>query len=188
MLGFVLPLAAACPHDGGPPPDAAPARPRAPSSAPDASTTAAPTPPVAPARGPVPPAVPAPAAGAPDLAAVQALLVRHQALRFDAAAQDRGCPAEQSLGEYVAMLAHNGGQGDAPGDVHQLAGTCLDRFAEADRMALDPPADPAYWLCRIDAYTSDPAGESPWHYELRLRVKRADRTVDLGTLACPGTP
>jgi len=136
----------------------------------------------------VPPAVPAPAAGAPDLAAVQALLVRHQALRFDAAAQDRGCPAEQSLGEYVAMLAHNGGQGDAPGDVHQLAGTCLDRFAEADRMALDPPADPAYWLCRIDAYTSDPAGESPWHYELRLRVKRADRTVDLGTLACPGTP
>lgn len=116
------------------------------------------------------------------------MLAQHHSWRFDAGAQDRGCPADQTLGEYLALLARYGRQGDAPGDVHRLAGACLDEIPEADRIAIDPPADPAYWLCRIDAYTSDPAGESPWHYELRLRVSRSSRAVDVATLACPGTP
>jgi hypothetical protein len=114
------------------------------------------------------------------------MLARHASRRFDAAAGDRGCPADQTLGEYVAMLVRNGGQGDSPGDIHQLGGVCLDAIPDADRIALDPPADPAYWQCRIDAWTSDPEGESPWHYELRLRVRRSNRTPDLTTLSCPG--
>jgi len=60
--------------------------------------------------------------------------------------------------------------------------------ARAEKLGIDPPEDPAYWFCRIEGFSSDRAGESPWRYELRLRVRRQDGTPDLLTLACPGTP
>ena len=58
----------------------------------------------------------------------------------------------------------------------------------AELAPIDPPSDPAFWYCRIDSYTVDPEGESPWHYELRLRIRKADSGVDLATLGCPRTP
>jgi hypothetical protein len=125
---------------------------------------------------------------APDLARLRAILRPHAAHRFDAAAQERGCPGDSSLGQYVDLLVENGGSGSEPGDVHRLTGGCGEAPEVEKRLPIDPPVDPRYWFCRIDAYTSDPQGESPWHYELRLRVRRADGEPDLGHLTCPGTP
>jgi hypothetical protein len=129
---------------------------------------------------------PAETARAPDIAELRALLEPHAGLTFDAGAVARGCPTDQSLGTYVAMLVKYGGEGDAPGDTHRLTGSC-GAFPAAP-IPIDPPSSPAHWYCTISAYTSDPAGESPWRYELRLRVRRADRGIDLATLACPGAP
>lgn len=123
---------------------------------------------------------------APDLAALRRLLAPHHAVAFDARAQAHGCPADQTLGAYLSMFAENGEAAGEPGEVHTYAGGCADAPTSAERMPLNPPADPAYWFCRIDAYTRDAAGEAPWHYELRLRVRRVDAAPDLTTLACPG--
>lgn len=125
---------------------------------------------------------------APDLERLRELLRPHAAHRFDADAQGRGCPGDASLGEYVELLVKNGSSAEEPNDVHRLTGGCGEASEEGERIPIDPPVDAAYWFCHIDAYTSDPQGESPWHYELRLRVRRSDGAPDLGHLACPGTP
>lgn len=122
----------------------------------------------------------------PNLDRLRALLEPHAATRFDAMAQQRGCPADQTVGEYIAMLIQNGGSGDQPGETHKIEGGCYMEYNRTTR--IDPPRSADYWPCSIEAYTSDPAGESPWHYELRLRVRKADGTPDLTTFACPGTP
>lgn len=124
---------------------------------------------------------------APDLAELRQLLSAHEAHAFDAAALDRGCPADQSLGAYLGMLVENGSpSGDPDGDLHRLEGGCESVSPGMVRRPIDPPLDPAFWDCRIEAFASDPAGESPWHYELRMRVRRTDRAVDLEHVSCPG--
>jgi hypothetical protein len=133
-----------------------------------------------------PPEGPTSEPAAPSLAELQQLLSTHEAHAFDAAALGRGCPADQSLGAYLAMLVENGSPSDRDGDLHRLEGGCTSVPRDAARAPVDPPVDPAFWDCRIEAFSSDPAGESPWHYELRFRVRRADRTVDLEHLSCPG--
>jgi len=120
----------------------------------------------------------------PDLDGLRLILARHPRLRFDEAAQGRGCPAEETLGEYVERLVTYGSPID-DGDVHRLSGGCGPFPKQPSE--IDPPADDAYWYCYIEAYTSDPAGASPWHYELRVRVSKVDRAADLSTIACPGT-
>lgn len=161
------------------------------STAPDATPPPAPAPTPDDARARAasvsPPPFPRSAPGAPELPELRARLAPLAARRFDAAAQQRGCPADQTLGQYLAMLVDNGERGDGErGTVHRLAGACADSVPPAERTGIDPPADPAYWLCRIEAFSSDPGGESPWRYELRLRVRRADRAVELAHVACPG--
>ncbi|MBA3456369.1 MAG: hypothetical protein H0T42_24935 [Deltaproteobacteria bacterium] len=140
--------------------------------------------------GPATPSSPSKTGGStpslPDLAGVRAALGPYADHRFDNAAQARGCPADQSLGEYVAMLVTNGTAAPGSKDTHRLTSSCGDFPAEL--VPVDPPRDAAFWYCRIDSYTVDAAGESPWHYELRLRMRKADRSVDLGTLGCPGAP
>jgi len=122
----------------------------------------------------------------PDLAAVRTALAPHADHLFDDAAIARGCPGDQSLGDYVAALVKYGtGEPGSP-DTHRLTGGC--GAFPAQLAPIDPPRDPAYWYCRIDSFTVDPAGESPWHYELRLRIRQTDRSVDLATFGCPGTP
>ena len=128
------------------------------------------------------------AAPAPDLPRLREILRLHAGHRFDAAARERGCPGDSSLGEYVELLIQNGGSAAEPDAVHRLTGGCGEAPVEEERLPIDPPVDAAFWFCRIDAYTSDPQGESPWHYELRLRVRRSDGQPDLGHLTCPGTP
>jgi hypothetical protein len=129
---------------------------------------------------------PPPQVRAPQRTELEVLLRAHAGHRFDPAAQRRGCPAEQSLGEYVATLVRNTRAADGAGEsVHRLSLGCEPTPSWLP-MPLDPPADPVFWPCRMDAYTSDRAGESPWHYELRFRVRRSDRALDLTTLACPG--
>lgn len=125
------------------------------------------------------PARPVPA----DVAGMRALLEPYAAMKFDAGAIDRGCPAEQSLGAYVEMLVRVDPEA-APGDTFRLTGGC-GAFPERP-IPIDPPADEAHAFCRIDSYRVDAAGESPWHYELHVRVRRADLAVDLATVACPG--
>lgn len=122
----------------------------------------------------------------PDLAGVRAAVEPHAQHRYDAKALTRGCPADQSLGDYVALLVTNGTGEPGSKDTHRLTGGCGEFPAQL--APIDPPSDPAFWYCRIDSYTSDPEGESPWHYELRLRIKKTDGGVDLATLGCPGTP
>lgn len=132
------------------------------------------------------PTSPPPMVRVPERMELQAMLRAHAGHRFDAAAQRRGCPAEQSLGEYVATLVRNTRAADgAAQSIHRLTLACAPSPAWP-AMPIDPPTDPAYWPCQMDAYTSDRAGESPWHYELRFRVRRSDRALDLATLACPG--
>ncbi len=127
-----------------------------------------------------------PIANPPQRTELQALLGAHRPHRFDAAAQQRGCPAELSLGEDVATLVRNSSNSEAAADdVRRFALVC-EAAPSWPATPMDPPASPAYWPCRIDAFTSDRTGESPWHYELRFRVRRSDRTLDLETLACPG--
>lgn len=118
-----------------------------------------------------------------DVAGVRALLAPHAAAKFDAGANERGCPADQSLGEYVHMLVR-ADPDTVRGDTFRLTGSCGEFPLQP--IAIDPPADPAYAFCTIDSYRVDAAGESPWHYELHVRVRRADLVVDLATIACPG--
>ncbi len=103
-----------------------------------------------------------------------------------AAANERGCPADETLGVWTARLIQYGSPNN-DGDVHRLTGGCGARTAT---MNLPPPTSEdaaTYWYCSIDAYSSDPAGESPWSCGLIVRVRKADRSVDLTTLSCPGT-
>ena len=137
-----------------------------------------------PAVVPREPAATSPLLVEPDLDGLRLILARHPRRLFDEAAQARGCPADETLGEYVERLVTYGSPID-DGDIHRLSGGC-GPFPKQP-VAIDPPADDAYWYCYIEAYTSDPAGASPWHYELRLRVSKLDRVADLTTLACPGT-
>lgn len=120
----------------------------------------------------------------PDLDGLRLILARHPRFRFDEAAQERGCPADETLGQYVERLVTYGSPIE-DGDLHRLSGGC-GPFPKQPG-PLDPPADAAYWYCYIEAYTSDPAGASPWHYELRVRVSKRDRAADLSTITCPGS-
>ena len=102
------------------------------------------------------------------------------------AANERGCPAEETLGVWVARLIEYGSP-KADGDVHRLTGGC---GPHATKMNLPPPTRQeaeTYWYCSIDGYSSDPAGESPWSCGVIVRLRKVDRSVDLGSLACPGT-
>jgi hypothetical protein len=127
----------------------------------------------------------APSQPAPDLAALRALLEPHAASKFGKlSADDRGCSVAPTIGQYVAQLVKYGEQGAAPGDTHWLRGGCADHFEHST--GIDPPASPDYWSCAMEAYTSDPAGDEPWHYELRVRIRKSDRAVDIPTIACPG--
>jgi hypothetical protein len=114
---------------------------------------------------------------APDLASLQALLRPHADEHFDEhATTDRGCPVADTVGAYLAMLHRNAAGGSFTGGCGAFPATPVP---------IDPPADPEYWYCRIDASITE--GE-PWHYELRLRVRKSDREPDFKTVACPGTP
>lgn len=122
---------------------------------------------------------------APSSGELRSLLDSHANHPFDAAARERGCPADQSLGEYVATLVRNTTPDGSTDDIHRFSIECTSSPAWSS-MPLDPPRDAEHWACRIDAYTSDRAGDSPWHYELRFRVRQSNRALDLATLACPG--
>jgi hypothetical protein len=127
-------------------------------------------------------ASPAPPASPPDLAALRAALAA-RGDPFDARAREHGCPADQDVRAYAALLVHHGSF-SPDGDVHRLTGGC-GGFPEVP-LPIDPPADAAYWFCALDAYSSDPAGDSPWHYALHVRARKQDGALDLATVACPG--
>jgi hypothetical protein len=121
----------------------------------------------------------------PDLAALRALLVPLHDRAFTSEEQERGCPADQSLGQYLALLDQNTEPDpDEPDRVNERTGGCDVPTEDA----LWPAPDPAYWCCTVSAYTRDAAGDSPWHYELRTRVRRSDGAVDPSWIACPGMP
>lgn len=129
----------------------------------------------------------APDLAQPDLARLRALLTPHASHRFDLSAQTRGCP-DSTLGEYLETLSsQTAPDPQSPNEVRRLTGSCTDFPPTTSLTLVDPPADPAYWFCRIDAFVSDTSGESPWHYELRLRVNRDDQGIDLDHLGCPGS-
>ena len=127
--------------------------------------------------------VPATASATPDLAALRTLLHARADFAFDAAANRRGCPTDQTFGAYLAMLEKTGSP--APdGDTHSLSGGC-GPFPEPASQ-LDPPSDPAYWFCKVEAHSNTPDADSPWHYWLEVRVRKIDRVIDVATLSCPG--
>ncbi len=132
--------------------------------------------------------VEAPATPAPTLDELIGLLEPHRQAAFSAEALERGCPSDKTVGEYVDTLVRIGREGEDPVDVHSLTGGCGEWPGEDAVAPVDPPRDDAYFYCKLDSKTSDPAGESPWHYELRVRVSRQDLTVDVATAGCPGTP
>lgn len=139
---------------------------------------------------PASPAEPAVAEAPPDLAALRALLDAERARTFAPADVERGCP-EGTIGDYLAVLEQNTRPDPSePDAIVSLEGGCAagvpaGRSAVVD--ALWPAPDAAHWLCHVDAYASDAAGESPWHYELRVRVRRGGG-LDPEWIACPGLP
>ena len=121
--------------------------------------------------------------GAPDLRQLRQLLAGASQHAFTTDEQARGCPAGETVGQYLAMLDQNTEPDESePGRVVERTGGC-DVAAED---AMWPAPDPALWRCTVRAHTVDEAGESPWTYELRVRVRHADGSLDLGWLACPG--
>lgn len=122
-------------------------------------------------------------APAPDLARLRGLLAPLRDHAFTTEEQARGCPADQSLGEYLALLDRNTEPDpDEPDRVNERTGGC--DVVPAD--AMWPPPDPAYRPCTVRAHSRDAAGESPWTYELRVRVRRDDGSLDPTWIACPG--
>ena len=119
----------------------------------------------------------------PNLAELRELLRDEAQHAFTEEEQARGCPSGQTIAEYLTMLDENT-QPDAsdPGGTRELTGGCDIPFGDA----LSPEADPALWTCTVKAHVVDAAGESPWTYELRIRVRREDRTLDTRWIACPG--
>lgn len=102
------------------------------------------------------------------------------------AANERGCPADETLGVWVGRLVEYGSP-KQDGDVHRLTGTCGPHATTMNAPPPTPEEAETYWYCSLDAYSSDPAGESPWSCGLIVRVRKADRSLDLGSLGCPGT-
>lgn len=108
-------------------------------------------------------------------------------MRFDRAAIDHGCPADQTLGEYVGLLERGGNMPNEisdPTDTFTLKGGCGP--FPVNLLVMDPPADPAYVFCKLDSYRVDAGGVSPWNYALDLRVRKSDGVIDTATIACPG--
>lgn len=116
----------------------------------------------------------------PNLTELRSLLDARARDRFSPAAiAAHGCPGNLTVGQYVASLVANGTRGP---DRHELTGGC-GPFPEYP-IPIDPPRDDAYWYCRIDSHAY--GAEDPWHYELRVRVRKRDRVLDLATASCPG--
>ncbi len=126
-------------------------------------------------------------AEAPDRDGFVELLKTH-ADHSLAAGSENGCPADETIGVWTGRLLDNGMPKD-DGGRHELTGGC-GRY-DARKMPYLDPASPAdeetHWYCRLDAYASDPAGESPWSCGLFVRVRKVDRAVDWDSLVCPGT-
>lgn len=121
---------------------------------------------------------------APELDELRTLLKPHASHVFGA--NDRGCPAEETLGVWTDRLIEYGSP-KPDGDRHELTGGC---GIANELMAVPPPTadDKAmYWYCSIRGFSSDPAGESPWNCGLTVRVHKIDRSIDLASLGCPGT-
>ena len=122
-------------------------------------------------------------ASPPDLAELRQLLAGVSQHTFTAEEQARGCPSGETVQQYLATLDQNTQPDPSePDRILERSGGC--DVSPAD--ALWPEPDPALWLCTVKAHTVDAAGESPWTYELRVRVRRADRTLDTSFIACPG--
>jgi hypothetical protein len=125
------------------------------------------------------------ASAPPDLAALRARLVPLHGHVFTAEEQARGCPDDQTLGEYLALLdANTEPDPTEPDRVNERTGGC----DVATNDAMWPEPDGATWRCTVRAHSRDAAGESPWTYELRVRVRREDGTIDPSWIACPGLP
>lgn len=91
-----------------------------------------------------------------------------------------GCPTS-TLGEYLALLVATGSEGD----VHRFVVSCGTR--PNPRLPLrDAALLRDSWICEVEAYQSDTAGESPWRYGLVFLLRRADRRLNPRVLACPG--
>lgn len=119
----------------------------------------------------------------PNLAELRVLLREVAQHAFTAEEQARGCPSGQTIAEYLTMLDENT-EPDAsdPGGTRELTGGCDIPLGDA----MWPEGDPGLWACTVKAHVVDAAGESPWTYELRIRVRRSDRTLDPSWMACPG--
>ena len=117
------------------------------------------------------------AMGAPSAKDTIALLLKQPQLNLPTSDQT-GCSASMgtSVGEYVAFLL--GTLADsAKSDVNRITAGCEKPKKKGQG------AECEFW-----ASSSDKAGESPWHYGLKFRLTADGKSVDPGSLKCPGTP
>ncbi|MFT3700360.1 MAG: hypothetical protein QM831_44860 [Kofleriaceae bacterium] len=119
--------------------------------------------------------------GPPDLAELRNLIGPHRREAFTKeSVDDRACSVMPTLGAYVDYLE----KADDPSK--KVTGGCRE-FGDKDTAGVDPPRSPDYWFCAIDAIEGE-GTEALWHYMLWIRVRKSDRSLDVATAGCPGTP
>lgn len=120
----------------------------------------------------------------PRLDELLALIKPHAAHSFTG--NRHSCPPDETLGQWTGRLVEYGSPKD-DGDIHRLTAGCGDDATKMNLPKPTPVEEATYWYCSIDAYSSDEDGESPWSCGLIVRVRKADRSLDLTSIGCPGT-
>jgi hypothetical protein len=108
-------------------------------------------------------------------------LIKNQGTIFSDADEKRGCPKGETVGSYLSRLLIFGSQGDK----HSLKVAC-EKYSSKTSQLPAPAKKSQTRDCKISAYTSDKAGDSPWHYEIVFRINSDFKSIETAHLACPG--
>ena len=121
-----------------------------------------------------------------DFAAFRALL---RAEAFDVPLNDEtGCNGG-TVGDYVTGVVRMGGFGEDGARKRSLHLSCTDGTGRADAIngsVIEHPED--YWVCVLEGYSVDAAGESPARGALWFLLRKSDLVVMRRPLYCPSVP
>lgn len=109
-------------------------------------------------------------------------LIKNQDIAFTPTEDKHiGCPKNETLASYLSMLIVHGSQGDK----HWLKVSC-ENLNRKKNLPQQPTNDSFSKRCRLSAFTSDKAGESPWNYEFVFHMSSDFKSLDKANFSCPG--